>query len=135
MTIKYRSIEETYPVASKRHVPTIAECLAAIRLHVYPDAVAYSDGARCLEAGTRLDVDGSGDCTVDATRWAEDSGLFDFEDLTSILRRCRKTSPAEWPRELDLYVRNTEELVGNVDLRPSPNGWTLVAVFYRRVSE
>lgn len=130
MKSNYQRVERVWPVEAKRAVPTVRELLAAIRRRVYSGAVAYADGQRCIEAGVRVGLDG--DYTVDASRWPEDSDLFDFESIADVLRFCRKTDPIEWPKELDLYVRDTEELLGNVDLRPAADGWTLVTVDFRQ---
>lgn len=132
----YERIETVHPIPSRRRfptVPTIVEVITAIRANVYGSAVANSDGARCLEAGTRLTDDATA-YTEDATLWAEDSDLFDFVDLVDVLKQCRRDHYSHWPKELDLYVRDTEELLGNVDLRPSPDGWTLVSVTYRKTT-
>ena len=125
----YQKIESIHTVETKRPVPTVRELLKAIRRYAYPGAVAYSDGARCLEAGVRIGH--NGDHTVDCSQWPEDSDLWDFESIGTVLQECRRTDPSEWPKELDLYIRDTDELLGNADLRPSPDGWKLVVVGFR----
>lgn len=124
----YRRVTTIDPVEARLAVPTVRELLRAIRRHAYPTAVAYSDGARCIEAGIR--VGHNGDHTTDSTLWPEDEDLFDFENIADVLKDCRKTDPDTWPKALDVYVRDTEELLGNVELRPGAP-WTIVTTHLR----
>ena len=124
-------IETVHIVEARRPVPTVRELLATIRRHAYSGAIAYSEGQRCIEAGVRVGRDG--DHTVDASQWPETSDLFDFESIGSILQECRRTDPDTWPAELDLYIRDTDELLGNVDLRPDPQGWTIITTDFRHI--
>jgi hypothetical protein len=133
-TMAYRRIETTSKIQHKRAVPTVLEILTAIRRDVYRGAVHRPDIGMELEAGCRV-IDGDRETSVDCSLWPEDSDLWDFESLASILKVCRKTPPEDWPKELDLYVRDSEELLGNVDLRPSADGWTLVSTDFRYIPD